>query len=332
MLISGVLMAVALVAAETRDQEAVAPQMVLPIATLSGQGQQSVGRIANPSDECPVVPLDGDGGPAECDLLGPYKSVWGVFDGKLFPDARRMAPNGVPYHPIASLDLDFNFWLWRSQRIYLFGIARFWTRQDDDQPLVAGPRDGPRASWNGLFNWSKREYDILPGAAWNYWGAWEARVFAYSMNNLNRGLSLDVPTGFNDGVGVENRYYLSPEYARLGREGYNISRATFLSVGYYPSKVMVGLDGKFFAPGPFVRGYLTWDIPGTWCYLFADTQLTGKSSFQPKLLQTDAGLALVPFRRNPMFEFRLGSEVVADYQSGIIRSNALPYLSLRLNY
>lgn len=319
----GALITIVLFAAGGTDELTVAPET--PAEGLNWL------QIATPVDAESSPPLPGktEGSPDE---YLPYKAVWGVVDGKLFPVARRMAPNGVPYHPTASIDLDFNFWLWRSHGLYLFGIARFWTRQDDDQTLVAGPRNGLKAAWTGLFNWSKREYDLIPGGAWNYWGRWEARFFAYSMNNLNRGLSLDVPTGFNDGVGVENRYYLSSEYDRLGRQGYNVSRATFLSVGYYPSKVMVGLDSKHFAPGPFLRAYLIGDIPGNFCYLFADMQLTGKSSFQPKLLQSDAGLAITPLRKNPFFEFRLGSEVLADYQPGIIRSNALPYVSLRLNY
>lgn len=302
------------------------------VALVAAQEGEPSGSADSQSPSAPIATVEDGSWSAESDHLGPFKPVWGVVDGKIFPDARRMAPNGVPYHPTASIDLDFNFWVWRSQGIYLFGSCRFWTRQDDDQPLVEGPLNGSKAPWTGLFNWSKREYDLNPGGAWNYWGRWEARFFAYSMNNLNRGLSLNLPTGFNDGVGVENRYYLSSEYDRLGREGFNISRATFLGVGYYPSKVMVGLDGKPFAPGPFVRAYLIGDIPSTRCYLFVDTQLTGKSSFQPKLWQSDTGLAIAPFRTNPFWEFRLGSEVVVDTQPAKSRSNALPYVSVRLNY
>jgi hypothetical protein len=256
----------------------------------------------------------------------PYKAVWGVLDGKLFPDGLKMSPNGVTFHPVVSLDLDFNLWLWRGAGIYLFGTSRFWGREDGDQPIIMGPKP----NWQSMFNVSKREYDLNAGAAWNYWGPLEARGYAYSMNNLNRGFSLSESWGYNDGFGLENRVYLSSEYARLGREGFNISRAAFLSVGYYPTKRMTGLDGQFFAPGPFARAYLIADIPWVPCYLFADLQLIGKSNWQPKLLQTDAGLAIVPLPKFPLFEVRLGSEVVADFLAQ--RSFALPYVSLRLNY
>jgi hypothetical protein len=270
--------------------------------------------------------------PPEMDVEKRFKAVWGVVDAKLFPDSRRMAPNGLPYHPIASIDLEVDLWVWRSQGLYLFGTSRFWAKQDDDQPLVAGPKSANRPSWWGLFNWSKREYDLLLGLAWNYWGPLELRAFAYGYNNLNRGISLSDPYGFNDGVGVEQRWYLSPEYARLGQEGYNVSRATFLSVGYYPSKVMVGLDGTFFAPGPFARAYLTYDIPATCCHLFADNQLIGDNGWRAKLLLSDLGLAITPFEKHPRLEFRLGTEIEADFRPNTSRSNWLPYVSVRLNY
>jgi hypothetical protein len=262
----------------------------------------------------------------------PFRSVWGAVDFRVIPDGRRVAPNGVPYHPIVCLDLDMNLWLWQRQGLYLFGYGRFWGMPDDNQTLLEGPKDGSQPSYRGLFNLSKREFDLLMGLAWNYWGALEARFFAYSLSNLNRGTSLTRPYGFNDGVGLENRLYLDPEYDRLGREGYDVSRASFLSLGYYPSKVMIGLDGNFFAPGPFARAYLTWDVPHTCCYLYADTQLICNSACTPKMLDADTGLAIVPFEGRRLLEFRLGAEVLADYQAGVVRTNAMPYIAVRLNY
>jgi hypothetical protein len=262
----------------------------------------------------------------------PYKPAWGVIDLKLFPDARRVAPNGVPFHPISSLDLDFNLWLWPRQRLYAFGLARFWVMQDNGQPMIEGPKSDGKSRILGVFNWAKREFDLTIGGAWNYYGQWEARVFAYSLSNLNRGTNLVSPYGFNDGLGVENRYYLSAEYARLGQDGFDISRATFLSIGYEPSKVLMGLDGQFFAPGPFVHAYLTYDLSRYRSYLFSDIQLLGNSALQPKELYFDGGLAITPMRNYRMFEIRVGTEIVGDYQDHVVRSNWLPYIQGRLNF
>jgi hypothetical protein len=257
-----------------------------------------------------------------------YHSVWGEAGGRIFPDGRREAPNGTAYHPICSLDLDIDIWLWRTQGLYLFGSMRFWGKNDEDRPLV----DGPGSDSRNTLNLSKREYDLTVGAAWNYCGSWEARAFFYSDSNLNRGVSLTAPYGFNDGFGLENRYYFGPEYQRLGQEGYNVSRATFVSVGYLPTKVLIGLNGKTYSPGAFARAYLSYDLPALWSYLFADIMFMTKHSLQPKQLDFDAGVAIVPFEKLPLLEFRLGAEFVGDYESGTTRTNTLPYVSIRLNY
>ena len=99
--------------------------------------------------------------------------------------------------------------------------------------------------------------------AWNYYGNWEARAFGYSYNNLNRGTSQVAPERFNDGVGLENRYYLGPAYAALGTQEFDQARANFVSLGYYPTKDMVDGDGVQFKPGPFARAYLTCGLMAT---------------------------------------------------------------------
>src|SRR5579883_2655448 len=128
----------------------------------------------------------------------PRNTVWGVAGLRGSPEGLKTAPNGLQYHPNCSMDLDVNCWLWRSQGLYLFGDARFWGERSED---------GVTNSRDGVLDTSKREFDLSGGAAWNYWGNWEARAWGYSFSNLNRGNSLVTPSGFNDGSCLENRYY-----------------------------------------------------------------------------------------------------------------------------
>jgi hypothetical protein len=147
------------------------------------------------------------------------------------------------------------------------------------------------------------------------------------MNNLNRGQDLIAPTGENDGFGVENRYYLSPEYHLLGRAGFDVARATFLSIGYFPTKDVVGNDGQVFKPGLVLRAYLIKDIMDWPVYAFGDTTFICERSLQPKLLLFDLGFAARPFRSHQHWEFRLGAENTADLQTHSVLS--LWYVSLR---
>jgi hypothetical protein len=159
-----------------------------------------------------------------------------------------------------------------------------------------------------VFDFSKREFDQNIGLAWNYYRNLELRAFAYSDNNLNRGASAARPNGFKDGAGLESRWYVGGSYPDLGRSGFDVARATFLSVGYYPTKEMVDVEGAGFKPGAFARAYLTLDLFGPRCYLYADVQALGDRSMRAREFSVDAGLAARPFRRVPYLEFRLGSE------------------------
>jgi hypothetical protein len=251
----------------------------------------------------------------------PWQTVWGLVGLRVIPAGPKVAPNGEEYHPNFSMDLDFNFWIWRSQGIYLFADGRLWGQKGENG--VTNGRDG----WVGT---SKREFDLSGGAAWNYAGPWEARAFGYTDNNLNRGNSLATPFGFEDGFGLENRYYLSPEYAKLGQTGFDVAKATFVSIGYYPSKNMVGNDGQAFKPGLLLRANLTYDI-GDWpCYLFGDATYISERSLQPKLLLFDVGVAARPFSSCQQWEFRLGVENTADFQVRDVQN--LWYASLRFIY
>jgi hypothetical protein len=216
-----------------------------------------------------------------------------------------VASNGEEFKPLFSIDLDLNVWLWQREGLYVFGDGRFWGQKA--APGVTNPSQG-------AFDFSKREFDFDLGLAWNYYGNWEARAFGYSYNNLNRGTSQVAPTGFNDGIGLENRYYLGPAYAALGTREFDEARASFVSLGYYPSKDMVDGDGVQFKPGPFARAYLTCGLYGDIVYLYADGQLIAERSFLPKLLSVDAGVAVRPFARVPRLEFRLGTEDLFDLQ------------------
>jgi hypothetical protein len=260
-----------------------------------------------PAEGPPLTRSLFDGPPAERDL----RMVWGIaeMDGYV---GQRMAPNGLLYHADYGVNLDFNIWLWRAMGLYLFDETLFW--------MGATPGEG--------LNFTKREFDLNIGLAWNYYDRLEARVFGYSQNNLNRGLSPEQSSGFNDGLGIENRYYLNSIYNALGTSAYDQAKATFVSIGYFPTKTLTGADGVQFFPALFLRAYLTWDIVKDCCYVYADTTfITERKPFAGKLLDTDVGAALRPFQQVPRLEFRLGCQDVWDIQVG----NARPvgYISMR---
>jgi hypothetical protein len=276
--------------------------------------QEPAGPAAAPSCKAPA---------SGCEEVGPpeapaWQPAWGLAGLRVIAAGPKVAPNGQEYHPSFSLDLDLNFWVWRSQGLYLFGDFRFWGER---------PENGVTNGRDGGLGFSKRQFDLSGGPAWNYAGPWEARVFGYSLNNLNRGQDLVISSGFRDGFGVENRYYLSEEYARLGQPGFDVARATFLSVGYYPTKEMVGNDGQPFNPGLFLRAYLTCDL-GDWpVYAFGDATFISERSLQPRLLLFDVGLAARPLGSWRQWEFRLGVENTGDFQVGNVHN--LWYASVR---
>jgi hypothetical protein len=301
-----------------------------PLLAQDAETQGSPDRVAPPDDPSAAVvgvaPCSPSPPSPVTDAASPEPSpleiAWGLAGLRIFAAGPKIAPNGEEYHPSFSLDLDVNLWIWPSQGIYLFGDLRFWGER---------PESGVTNGRDGGLGFSKRQFDLVGGPAWNYAGPWEARVFGYTLSNLNRGLSLVTPDGGNDGFGVENRYYLSPEYARLGHAGFDIARADFVSVGYYPTKTMVGNDGDTFTPGLMLRAYLTCDITCDllhWpTYAFADTTFLSERSMRPKLLLFDLGAATRPFRSCQHWEFRLGAENTADFEAHSVLN--LWYVSLR---
>lgn len=267
----------------------------------------SVAPNATPSNETPTFDAAPCAAPPYLPpgsvAADPVSSVWGIVGLLGFPYGQTIASNGMEYHQLFSLDLNFNIWLWRAKRLYAYSDSTFWGQKA--APGITNPAQG-------AFDFSKREFDFLGGAAWNYYGKWEARVFAYSTNNLNRGNSLTSPQGFNDGVGLENRYYLNPTYTVLGTPAFDKARATFLSVGYYPTKSMVDGKGVEFKPGAFARAYLIWELMGPKLYLYTDDTFLTDNSMRPALFSTDSGIAYRPFVKVPRLEFRLGSQDLID--------------------
>lgn len=245
--------------------------------------------------------------------------TWGLLGFRGFVTGSQAAPNGVDFEPLFSLDFNFNLWLWKDGGVYGFTETRFW-----GQRAAPGITNGSQ----GALDFSKREFDLILGAAWNYFDNLEARVFAYSQNNLNRGTSLARPIGFIDGIGLENRWYVAGSYANLGHPGFDVSRASFLSAGYYPTKDMVDVDGFQFKPGPFVRAYLTHDLFDPTNYVFADVQGIATQSFTPKVILFDAGAAWRPFECVPHLEFRAGSSGTIDLR--VKEQNVLFYGSVRV--
>jgi hypothetical protein len=296
----------------------------MPASAQVAEVPPAVGPAMFPDGQAaPEAPAPTGDGVAQAEPL-PWETVWGLAGFHVFAAGPKEAPNGQKYHPYHTLDLDFNIWIWRRQGLYLFADSRFWNEK---------PEYGVTNVNDTALGFSKRQFDLVLGPAWNYAGSWEARCFGYTFNNLNRGLSSITPAGINDGFGMENRYYLTEEYANLGHAGFDVARADFLSIGYYASKSMVGNDGRKFKPGPMLRAYLTCDL-GSWpAYVFGDVTYLGKQPFGAKLLLYDVGLAVRPFSAWERFsawknfEGRLGVENTADLEVGNVQN--LWYASVR---
>jgi hypothetical protein len=248
-------------------------------------------------------------------------NVWGVAGLRGAVAGEKVAPNGWTYDPVFTLDLDFNLMLLPRHLVYLYFDSRFWAQRA--APGITNERQG-------AFDFSKRQFDLTGGLAWNYWERAEARAFAYSSNNLNRGWSPTQPEDFKDGLGLENRWYLNAYYDVLGTREFDVARAAFVSMGYLPTKELVGGDGEPFEPGLFFRAYLTYEMPNLRSYLYADVGLYFTDHLQAKLLNTDVGIAVRPFVRAPRLEFRANLEGMHDLDVG--ESRNLGELAVRVVY
>jgi hypothetical protein len=241
--------------------------------------------------------------------------VWGYIEVPIYATGTRQAPNGVYFDPLFAVKQTFNIGLLPDKKLYLFIDTEFWAQR---------PGAGITNPSQGNLDFSKREFDVRPGLAWNYSGSWEARISAYAQNNLNRGTSQSSPSGFKDGVLLENRYYFG------SADKYDVGRLSFLSLGYYPTKSMVGGNGEDFHPGVFARAYATSDLPFWSSYFYGDAKYTAQQVIKPRLLEFDFGWAVRPFEQLRNTEFRLGTDLTADLQDNKTRD--LIYGSVRLNY
>ena len=244
-----------------------------------------------------------------------WPEVWGTVGVPVYVAGSHMAPNGVPFQPLFALDFDFNIGLLPQKQLYLFAENKFWTQRA--AVGITNPRQGK-------FDFSKREYDLELGLAWNVYDNFELRVYAYALNNLNRGDSLSRPFGFKDGIGLEGRYYFADA------DPYDVGKLSFVSLGYYPSKSMVAGDGAEFRPSVFARAYLTFELPAIRSYLYGDGKIIDERAVKPRLLELDFGLAARPFSRVESLEFRIGFDVTGDVQAKTERN--LLYGAIRIGY
>lgn len=227
----------------------------------------------------------------------PEQRTWGLAGGRFIVNGNKTAPNGVVYTPYFSLDMIFNFALTRDRRLYGFVDARFWAQSNKDK--VA----------QHALDFSKRQFDLTPGVAWNFYGRFEARFFAYSYNNLNRGTTLTNPIGYKDGVALEGRYY-------FGGTDFDRGVYNFLSVGYYLSKEMIGNDGEAWFPGGFIKW--SYNIP-LWeqrIFLYTMGEFILEKPYDAKWVWLDTGISGRPFASYPMLDLRAGNETNVDIVSG----------------
>jgi hypothetical protein len=233
-----------------------------------------------------------------------WQHTWGFAAVDVIPVGNKMAPNGAQYDPLFSLDLMLNVALTRDRTWYAYTTGRFWAQK---------PGAGITNPSQGQFDFSKRQYDLNVGLAWNFYESFEGRVFAYSFNNLNRGFVLDRPYGFIDGAGVEVRWYFPST-------NFDQGLFRFLSIGYLPTKELMGQDGEAFKPSLFLSAHLAYDFIPERFYVYTDTDLYFERPAEARLLLVDPGIACRPFESCPCLEFRAGCENVIDLGVGITRS------------
>lgn len=233
-----------------------------------------------------------------------WQQTWGNAGIDLFPIGQKMAPNGVPYDPLFALDLLLNIALTRDREVYIFAKSRFWAQKPDN---------GITNDSQGAFDFSKRQFDLDVGLAWNFYGRLEARAYLFSDNNINRGQSPERPAGYNDGFGIECRCYLaSTDFDR--------GLYRFAGVGYMPTKDLVGADGELFKPGFYATANLAYDFMPQRFYAYLNADWISERYVKPKLLIADPGVALRPFAHCPNLEFRIGVESTIDLELAFTRS------------
>jgi hypothetical protein len=287
--------------------DALPPPQGLPVPANSPVGPLTI-VPEGPVGKVPDEPL-----PPNRHMHG-WPMVWGDFQFDGFATGDRMAPNGELFNPLFLITLELDMSILPDKQLYLFSNQGFWGQK---------AAKGVTNPTQGSLVYSKREYDLTLGLAWTYYDSLELRVYGWAFNNLNRGNSLTLPYGYNDGVGIENRYYFPCD------DKYDIGRQAFVALGYLPSKSLTGADGNQFNTGAFARAYLTYDLPYH-TYVYFDGQYFGEHGVKPRLLTLDAGVAIRPFVTLQNMEFRIGGMDTYDCLLGFSRS--LGYGAFRVQF
>jgi len=246
-----------------------------------------------------------------------WPEAWGHVGLPVYAGSSHMAPNGVAFTPVFGITSDLNLGLLPRKQLYLFWDGDFWAQHSGTGITNAN---------QGSFDFSKREIDSNLGLAWNYFDALELRASVYALNNLNRGVSNVAPAGGKQGIVLENRYYFASP------DPYDLGRSSFIGLGYIPTENLVAVNGASFRPGPFARAYLARDLPIPWfrSYLYAGMQVTAEHSAEPRLFESDVGVAVRPIARWQNLEFRIGDDLSQDIAAAATRN--LVYGAVRLNF
>ncbi|MGD0280849.1 MAG: DUF2442 domain-containing protein [Dissulfurispiraceae bacterium] len=260
-----------------------------------------------------------------------YAEVWGDSHVGIYPfKSSIVAPNGLLYNPLAHIGLSLNI---GSDNIYIF---------DENTLFLAKPDPGLTTnSSQGSFDFTKREVDFKIGLAAKPFDNkhLEFRLWEYALNNLNRGNDPNRPSGFNDGLAAETRYYF------IGEKAWG-----YLNGGYYFTKELMAPNGVAFKPGIFAGGELNYNLleaPGK-LYAFSDVtvvNLFGRFelgvAYRPLLSLPDTEVRLSgsryldlneksPTENTVMFEIRhyFGSHTTVDNIKSAIATKAVANKSL----
>jgi hypothetical protein len=245
-----------------------------------------------------------------------WPEIWGYIGLRGYGSGEHVAPNGLEFDPLFKSEFNFNLGLLPRKKLYLFLEGDFWGQR-------AAP--GVTNDSQGSYDFSKREFDVNAGLAWNpFFERLEVRASGYARNNLNRGISRTKASGYQDGVELEARYYFCP--GNINDRG----RLNFIGLGYTPSQSLIGGDGSEFRAGLSARAYATYSIPALRSYLYADAKLIADENVTLRLVSVDGGLAARPFRCLPNLEFRVGDEVIVDLEADTTRN--LVYGAIRAYY
>src|SRR4051812_10146601 len=233
-----------------------------------------------------------------------WPDIWGDLGVRGYATGDRVAPNGVEFEPLFDIKLDLNIGLLPHKKLYAVLDADFW-----------GQRSAPGVTNSnyGDYDFSKREYDISFGLAWNVFDRFELRGSLFTSDNLNRGRSETVAADYQNGGLFEARYYLGHNNTDM----YDTGRLSFVSLGYYPGVNLIGGAGREFRAGLFAEAYLALDIPVLRSYVYVDVKAIGQDAVDVRLITVDGGIGIRPFPALPNLELRFGDAFNADINDDI---------------